>query len=108
MVPTDLDLEKGVWWIKKKDFCPTKYGLKWSAKRGKERKVPLLLETIELLKSMPRHQAVGRVPIRDEKQKIIGYDIHPTQYLFPKKSIRKLPSGVREISYERLDSTDAT
>ena len=60
----DFDLEKGLWFIRHKPECPTRDGLGWSPKWGKERCIKLLPEAISFLKNLPKKPEVyGQVGI---------------------------------------------
>ena len=48
----DFDLQKGIWLIRHKPECPTRNGLGWSPKWGKERSIKLLPEAINFLKQL--------------------------------------------------------
>ena len=95
----DFDEKNRIWAIRSKPHCPTFYGLGWKPKWDKWRQVPLFDDAIELLKCMPRHKkAYGTVPVRDEKKKIIGHEIYPANFVFPKKTVNK-KDGI--IEYHR-------
>ncbi|MBL6988673.1 MAG: tyrosine-type recombinase/integrase [Bacteriovoracaceae bacterium] len=53
------DIQDGIWYIKYKPKCPTKYGMGWKPKWGKEREVYLSPTALEILEYLPRHQTVG-------------------------------------------------
>lgn len=48
------DIENGLWSIKRKPQCPTKYGMGWSPKWGKPRFVYLFPKAIEVVESQSR------------------------------------------------------
>jgi len=54
------DIKDGVWHIKTKPNCPTKYNqLGWSPKWGKERKIFLTPAAMSILESIPKVPSVG-------------------------------------------------
>ena len=60
----DFDLQKGIWLIRHKPECPTRNGLGWSPKWGKERSIKLLPEAINFLKQLSeRPEVYGQVGI---------------------------------------------
>ena len=100
----DFDLKNGVWNIEEKTICPTKYGLGWSPKWGQNRQIILFQEALDILRSMPKVNTIGKVPIRNSNEEIIGHETHPANFVFPKKEIRKMLDGNKTISYSRIDS----
>ncbi len=99
----DFDFENGVWYIRRKRECPTRYGLGWEPKRGKERDVPLFPEALGVLHQMPHLDTIGKVPIRDEAGKITGHEVYSNRFVFPKQVVR-IVKKQRHVSYERVDS----
>ena len=60
----DFDLQKEMWLIRHKPECPSRYGLGWSPKWGKERYIKLLPDAIDFLKQLPKRPDVyGQVGI---------------------------------------------
>ena len=53
------DVKDGIWHLKRKPSCPTKYGLGWAPKWGKERKVFLSPTAQAVLDSLPKVASVG-------------------------------------------------
>ena len=95
----DFDKKTGIWTIRSKPRCPTLYGLGWKLKWDKWRQVPLFDDAIELLEYLPRQEKVyGTVPDRDENNEIIGHEIYPANFVFPKKG-RFKPRVSRKASW---------
>ncbi len=103
---SDFDLERGIWYIRYKPKCPTFHGMGWSPKWDKERDVFLMPEALELVRSLPRFNKVfGKIPVRDEKGKIIDHQFKPASFLFPKREIWK-EKGKRSTCFTRVDDID--
>ncbi|NQU63617.1 MAG: tyrosine-type recombinase/integrase [SAR324 cluster bacterium] len=100
----DFDFENGIWHIKTKPNCPTRFRLGWSPKWYKDRGVLLFPEALEVLRRLPRVKSIGRVPIRDESGKIVDHKIYPADFVFPKTEISVEPDGTRTVVYSRIDS----
>jgi integrase len=100
----DFDLENGIWHIRIKPDCPTKFGLGWSPKWRKSRDVILFQEALNVLGSMPKLKTFGKISKRDEKGKVVDSTFYPSNFVFPKKETKKLPDGSIKIMYTRLDS----
>ena len=43
------DIESGVWFVREKPNCPTRFGIGWGPKWGKERKIVLSPRALEIL-----------------------------------------------------------
>ncbi len=97
----DFDEKTGIWTIRSKPRCPTFYGLGWKPKWDKWRQVPLFDDAIKLLEYLPRQEKVyGTVPVRDENKEIIGHELYPANFVFPKKVVDG-KSG--RVGYCRVD-----
>ena len=89
----------GVWTIRSKPLCSTFYELGWKPKWNKWRQVSLFDDAIELLEYLPRREkAYGTVPDHDENNEIIGHEIYPAYFVFPKKG-RFNPRVSRKASW---------
>lgn len=99
----DFDLDRGIWKIRFKPNCPTKYRLGWSPKWKKERDVILFREAVDLLRSMPIVKSTGTVNIRDENRKIVDRKTYPADFVFPKKEVVRNGKDVT-VFYTRVDS----
>jgi len=78
------DIEDGIWHIKAKPNCPTRFGIGWTPKWGKERKVVLSPRALEVLDRIPRYQVVlGYMTVPKEeflKARSRGVKIQPLGY----------------------------
>ncbi len=59
----DFDWELGIWNVRHKPHCPTRSGLGWTPKWGKERTVSLFPEVLEILQVRPNAVNYGKVPV---------------------------------------------
>jgi len=99
----DFDLEKGIWYIRKKPQCPTKECLGWVPKHHKERTVVLFPEALALLKSLPKRKTTGNVLERDESLKLLNSQNYPAKFVFPKGEIHRVGKS-SQILFTRLDN----
>lgn len=71
---SDIDWEKRVLHLCCKPACPTRFGLGWRPKMGKERAVPLNSAALAVLQAQPRQATFGHFQDR----------LYPAQFVFPK------------------------
>lgn len=87
------DIENGVWHIRPKADCPTRFGIGWAPKWGKDRKVVLSSRALGVLSRIPRYEVVlgyktlsneDRLAARNEgrRPQAIGY---PAKFVFSVK-----------------------
>lgn len=97
------DIENGVWHIRSKPDCPTRFGIGWAPKWGKERRVVLSPRAIEVLSRLTRYPVVyGYVTLSQcerlkarmdgRKAKPVGY---PAQFVFSIKDYNPDNQGGR-------------
>lgn len=55
------DIHDGIWEIKHKPCCPTHYGLGWSPKWKKNRRVFLTPDALKILEALPKVHSVGYI-----------------------------------------------
>jgi len=101
---SDFDLDNGIWKIRIKPSCPTRFKVGWAPKWNKARDVVLFTEVIDLLRSLNKVSSFGNVPVRDNNGTIVNHETYSANFVFPKKEIVKLENGDREIQYSRVDS----
>lgn len=91
------DIVDGVWKIRRKDNCPTQFGIGWAPKWLKERDVVLTPVALRILELIPHEPSVGYVT-NDPTP-------YPAQFIFTIKDRgRKKPKGQRR----RVDKIDKT
>lgn len=76
---SDIDFESGVWSLKEKPQCPTKRGLGWKPKWGKERQIFLSQSAMSILKSLARFESFGFLPEKGSRTKGVHY---PANFVF--------------------------
>ncbi len=77
----DLDFRNKSWLITEKPLCPTPYGMGFTPKHGRTRKVILTNRAIEIIKSIPKREAFGYIP-KDNTP-------YPANFIFVSKDYRK-------------------
>ncbi len=91
------DIVNGVWKIRHKPNCPTKFGIGWSPKWNKERDVILSPLALRILELLPRSKNVGYVA-NDPTP-------YPAQFIFTSKDRRRgAPKGQR-CRIDRIEKT---
>jgi integrase len=101
---SDIDFSSGIWTIRPKPKCPTRFKLGWSPKNHKTRRVILLPQALQILESMPKHKKVyGFVPVRNEEGKIVDHNKYKADFVFPKREKIKSPNGKIDYLYSRVD-----
>lgn len=91
------DIENGIWKIRRKDNCPTQYGIGWAPKWTKERDIVLSAQALRLLELTPKFQTVGYIS-NDPKP-------YPAQFVFTVKDrgLNKPPGQRRRV--DKIDKS---
>lgn len=91
------DIQNGVWKIRRKDNCPTQYGIGWAPKWTKERDIVLSPLALRLLELIPKFETVGYIA-HDPKP-------YPAQFVFTVKDrgLRKPPGQRRRV--DKIDKS---
>ncbi|PIU01002.1 MAG: hypothetical protein COT74_00385 [Bdellovibrionales bacterium CG10_big_fil_rev_8_21_14_0_10_45_34] len=97
------DIANGIWHIRNKPECPTKYGIGWTPKWSKERKIVLSPRALQILGQLPRYPVVmgyTRVPKEERlRARFEGRKVEPVgysaQFVFTIKDFNKGNEGGR-------------
>jgi len=90
------DVQDGVWSIRYKPKCPTRFGLGWGPKWNKPRKIFLTSAAQEILNSLPKLNSVGYMIQNDEP-------IHANFIFVMRDNNPKNPNGWRRV--DKIEKT---
>lgn len=94
------DIENGVWHIQHKPNCPTRFGIGWAPKWGKERKIVLSPRALEVLDRIPKYPKVlGYITVsKEERMKARAEGRRPKPVGYPAKFI----FSIKDFNSENL------